>query len=400
VIAFELPKQDSLPRVRIKVMGVGGAGGNIVASMLDAQMEDIEFIVANTDAQSLHLSAAPHKIQLGMKSTKGLGAGANPERGKRAAEEDLSIIMDYLSDADIVFLTGGMGGGTGSGALPVIARALKEREILSIAVVTKPFKFEGSQCASIAQQAIDALQKEVDTLLIIPNQKLLECVDKHVSMINAFAMINSILNQSVKGIAEIITRPGYINVDFADVRTIMKDMGLAVMGTGCASGEHRALEAVEQAIASPLLENMNISGAQGVLVNISGGPDLGLHEISDAASLVSEQAAPNATVIIGSVIDQTLEGKIKITVIATGFNRTAPIEKQVVMPTAQAAAPIVMAPVASPVKEVVMPQPPVESVSVRENEAKAANVATADTTVDLDIPTFLRNQEKQRIERL
>jgi cell division protein FtsZ len=320
MIEFEIEKKrQEVPSVSIKVIGVGGAGGNTVNSMVDIEGDRIEFIAANTDAQALNLSKAQYMVQLGIKSTKGLGAGANPELGKRAAEEDIEKVMEYLEDADIVFLTGGLGGGTGSGGLPVIAHALKEKGILTIAVVTKPFLFEGKRRAAVAESSLEYLKKEVDTLIVIPNQKLLEVVDRHVSMIDAFAMINDVLNQSVKGIADIIAKPGHINVDFADVRTIMKDMGLAVMGTGRASGDHRAHEAALQAITSPLLENMNIAGACGVLLNITGGTNLGLHEINEAASVIYEQADQHANIIIGSVIDPSLTDEVVITVIATGF---------------------------------------------------------------------------------
>lgn len=304
---------------KIKVVGVGGAGGNTINSMMEAQSNGIEFIAANTDAQALELSKAHHTIQLGMKSTKGLGTGANPELGKRAAEEDIEKLLTHLEQADVVFLTAGMGGGTGSGGLPIIAHALREKGILTIAVVTRPFDFEGKRRASVAQEAIEKMRSEVDTLLILPNQKLLEVVDRQVSMIDAFAMMNSVLNQSVKSIADIITKPGHINVDFADVRTIMKDTGLAVMGTGTATGEERAKEAALQAITSPLLENMSIQGAQGVLLNITGGINLGLHEISSAASIIYEQANENAIIILGSVIDESLTDQVSVTVIATGF---------------------------------------------------------------------------------
>lgn len=304
----------------IKVIGVGGAGGNTVNSIVGSGYNGIESIVANTDAQVLALSKANHTIHIGVKSTKGLGTGANPELGKRAAEEDLDKIMEAIGDADIVFLTAGMGGGTGSGALPVVARALRERGILSIAVVTKPFIFEGKRRATVAEKAIETLRKEVDTLIIIPNQKLLDVVDQNVSMIDAFAMINEILSKSVKGISDIITKPGHINVDFADVRTIMKDMGLAVLGTGCASGEGRAGQAAMKAISSPLLENMSIKGARGVLLNISGGKNLGLHEISQAASVIYDQVDEDATIILGSVIDEALTDEVTVTIIATGFN--------------------------------------------------------------------------------
>jgi len=312
-------KQGSTAVV-IKVVGVGGAGGNTVNSIIESGYSGIECLAVNTDSQSLEISKADVKLQLGMKSAKGLGTGANPELGKRAAEEDLDKVMDVLDGSDIVFLAAGMGGGTGSGALPVIARALKEAGILSIAVVTKPFEFEGKKRARVAEDAIESIKKEVDTLLIIPNQKLLEVADKDVSMIDGFAMINNVLGQSVKGISEIITYPGHINVDFADVRAIMKDMGLAVMGSGTATGEDRATEAALQAISSPLLEDMSIQGARGVLLNITGGRNLGLHEISDAASVVYEIADADANIILGSVIDESMDEEITVTVIATGFD--------------------------------------------------------------------------------
>ncbi|HSC25089.1 MAG TPA: cell division protein FtsZ [Candidatus Babeliales bacterium] len=321
MIEFE---QESLQRpksmVSIKVIGIGGAGGNAVDSIIEAGCQGIGFVVANTDAQALEFSKAQHKIQIGVKSTKGLGAGANPEIGKRAAEEDLDKVMEALSGADIVFIIGGMGGGTGSGGLPVIARALREKGILSIAIVTRPFLFEGKRRASVAEAAIERLKHDVDTLIVIPNQKLLEVVDQHVSMIDAFAMINEgILSQSVRGLSDIITRPGHINVDYADIRTIMKDRGLAVMGTGKASGIGRARHAALQAISSPLLENMSVVGAHGVLCNITGGKGLGLHEISEAASVVYEQAHEDANIIIGSVIDENLNDEVIVTIIATDF---------------------------------------------------------------------------------
>ena len=308
MIDFEqeaLHRQKSM--VSIKVIGVGGAGGNAVNSIIESGCQGIGFIVANTDAQALEFSKAQHKIQIGVKSTKGLGAGANPEIGKRAAEEDLDKVMDAIGGADIVFIVGGMGGGTGSGGLPVIARALREKGILSIAIVTRPFLFEGKRRAAVADAAIEKLKHDVDTLIIIPNQKLLEVVDQNVSMIDAFAMINEgVLSQSVRGLSDIITRPGHINVDYADIRAIMKDRGLAVMGTGKASGVGRARASSIQAISSPLLENMSVVGAHGVLCNITGGKDLGLHEISEAASVVYEQAHEDANIIIGSVIDENL----------------------------------------------------------------------------------------------
>lgn len=403
MLEFEYPKEHEMPVARIKVIGVGGGGGNTINSMIDAQFHGIEFIAANTDAQALMLSKAPLKIQLGVKSTKGLGTGANPDLGKRAAEEDLSALMEHLEDANIVFLTGGLGGGTGSGALPVLARALKEKNILSIAVVTKPFDFEGKKRAQVAFDAIQLLKKEVDTLLIIPNQKLLNVVDKHVSMIDAFAMINSILSQSVKGISDIISKPGHINVDFADVRTIMKDMGLAVMGTGRACGIDRAAQAAQQAIASPLLENMSIKGAKGVLLNISGGPDLALYEISDAAEIITQEAHPDANIIVGSVIDPTLTDEIIVTVIATGFGEIAK-EKDISVLQSPAVEPSIAVKEESksvyhmPYRESMQQRP--ESVVAKEDtlHERSEMVEKAYAQDDLDIPTFMRQQERPMSE--
>jgi len=320
MIEFEsFSREQTTPAVSMKVLGVGGAGGNTINSIIDSGYTGIECIAANTDAQALALSKAHIKIQLGLKSTKGIGTGSNPEIGKRAAEEDLAKLMDILGDADIVFLAAGMGGGTGSGALPVIARALKDQGILSVAIVTKPFEFEGQKRACTAKIAIEQLKKEVDTLLVIPNQKLLDVADDNVSMIDAFDMINKVLGQSVKAVSDIITYPGHINVDFADVKTIMKNMGLSVMGTGIASGQDRSREAAMMAISSPLLENISIDGAKGVLLNITGGKNLGLHEISQAASIIYEKADANANIILGSVIDESMSDEVRVTVIATGF---------------------------------------------------------------------------------
>ncbi|MFT6765583.1 MAG: cell division protein FtsZ [Alteromonas naphthalenivorans] len=318
-------EKQSAQLASIKVVGVGGAGGNTINCMVESGYTGIEFIAVNTDAQALKDSHAHVKLQIGQKSTKGLGAGANPEVGKRSAEEDMDKVMEHLQDADIVFVTGGMGGGTGSGALPVVVQALKEKGILTIVIVTKPFGFEGKKRTRIAEEAIKTIKDGADTLLIIPNQKLLDLVDDKVSMIDAFNMINEVLNQSVKGISDIITRAGHINVDFADVREIMKDQGLAVMGTARATGDHRAKKAALEAISSPLLENMSIAGARGVLLNITGGANLGLHEISEAASVIYEQADENANIILGSVIDKDAGDEVSVTVIATGFDESCQV---------------------------------------------------------------------------
>lgn len=383
MIELDQEIDKNTPNAVIKVLGVGGAGCNTVNSMMTKDYHGIEFIVANTDAQALAQSSAHHKIQIGVKSTKGLGAGANPEIGKKAAEEDLDKILEVIGSADIVFITAGMGGGTGSGAVPVIAHALKELGILTIAVITKPFVFEGKRRERIALDAIESIKKEVDTLIIIPNQKLLELVDKKVSMLNAFAMINDVLNQFVKSIADIITKNGYINVDFADVHSILHNQGLAVMGTGIATGEERALKAAINAISSPLLENMQIKGAQSVLINVSGSSNLGIHEIHEAASLIYQEADQQANIILGSVIDDSLQDNIIITVIATGFSRTESIQPALnVIPEAPAAK--------------VEPKPAVREsvVFVKENwEAPVVEQSVAGIVDDLDVPAFLRNNK-------
>ncbi len=374
-------KNELTPRVKIKVLGVGGAGGNTVNSMIEAQFEGIDFIVANTDAQALNLSKANHKIQLGIKSMKGLGTGANPELGKRAAEEDIDKVMDLLADADIVFLTGGMGGGTGSGGLPVIAQVLKDKGILSIAVVTKPFIFEGKHRAQVADASLELLKKDIDTLLVLPNQKLLEVVDKNVSMIDAFAMINDVLNRSVKGIADIIAKPGHINVDFADVRAIMKDMGLAVMGTGKASGEDRAQLAAMEAIESPLLENMCIAGARGVLFHITGGTNLSLHEINAAALVIYEQADEDANIILGSVIDPDLNDEVLVTVIATGFDGQMKKESEKIEE-----------PIKATVRDEIHNDENPKAVEIKPEPQKKYELLEVN---DLDMPTFMRKKQSE-----
>lgn len=424
MIEFE---QESLHRqksmVSIKVIGVGGAGGNAINSIIESGCQGIGFVVANTDAQALEFSKAQHKIQIGVKSTKGLGAGANPEMGKRAAEEDLDKVMDAVSGADIVFIVGGMGGGTGSGGLPVIARALRDKGVLVIAIVTRPFLFEGKRRAAIADEAIQRLKQDVDTLIVIPNQKLLEVVDQHVSMIDAFAMINEgILSQSVRGLSDIITRPGHINVDYADIRTIMKDRGLAVMGTGKASGKGRARQAALEAISSPLLENMSVEGAHGVLCNITGGKGLGLHEISEAASVVYEQAHEDANIIIGSVIDETLQEEVIVTIIATDFERPTIVQEKEEIVIAEPTiahhkeefffetAPVekiveIQEPVIEPLplmKEMIFEKDnednlvfETESIQIQNDATeKKASFSYAVDSQDLDVPTFMRQKNE------
>lgn len=394
----------------IKVFGIGGAGGNAVNSMIaDSDIEAVDFVVANTDAQALDQSPAGKKIQLGAKITKGLGAGANPDTGRRAAEEDLDEIIQQATEADILFLTAGLGGGTGSGALPVVALAAKEMGILTVAVVTKPFAFEGKRRMKHAEEAIRQLEGIVDTLIIVPNQRLLEIVDAKISMLDAFAMSNNILKQAIKGISDIITKSGHINVDFADVRTIMKGMGMALMGTGVASGSSRAKEAALKAISSPLLENVSIKGARGVLINITGNSDLGLYEINEAASLVYDMVSPDAEIILGSVIDESLGDEVMVTVIATGVgNEKQPTANQIhhtgVQSYAQPSREQVISPAYSN-KEVVFPRQQenvivgdkVESASAVRRDIPASFRADQQEydMNDLDTPAYMRRKNDQ-----
>lgn len=314
----------------IKVMGIGGAGSNAVNAMiLKTTNEQVEFMIANTDAQALQRSPVFNKIQLGAKITKGLGAGSNPDLGRRAAEEDLDSITESIMHSDILFLTAGLGGGTGTGALPVIANAARELGVLTVAVVTKPFLFEGKRRQRFAEDTIKQLKNYVDTLIVVPNQRLLEVADSKISMLDAFSLSDSVLEQAISGISDIITKPGHINVDFADVKTIMKDMGMALMGTGRAQGEDRARKATVAAINSPLLENISITGAQGVLLNITGNANLGLYEINEAASMIYEMVNEDANIIIGSVIDENMNDEIMVTVIATGFEQAEAVQEKI-----------------------------------------------------------------------
>ena len=305
---------------KIKVIGVGGGGGNAVNRMIQAGIKGIEFLVANTDLQAMRHSLAPTKIQLGNKLTKGLGAGANPEIGKQAALEDTDRILEALSGADMIFITTGMGGGTGTGAAPIIASLAAELGSLTVAVVTKPFGFEGKRRRVQAEQGIRALRDTVDTLITIPNERLLNFVERGTSLNDAFKIADDILRQAVQGISDLITVPGEINLDFADVKTIMHGMGMALMGTGVSTGEHRAVEAAQRAISSPLLEEASIEGAKGVLINVTGGPDMTLFEVHEAASIIQEAADEEANIIFGTVIDPRMKDEVKVTVIATGFD--------------------------------------------------------------------------------
>jgi cell division protein FtsZ len=306
---------------RIKVIGVGGGGGNAVNRMIDAQLRGIEFIAANTDQQALNKCRATLKLQIGGLLTKGLGAGADPEVGRKAALEDTEKILEMLEGADMVFLTAGLGGGTGTGAAPIIASLAAEIGALTVAVVTKPFGFEGRRRMQQAERGVEELRSSVDTLITIPNERLLNFVERGTPLTEAFRIADDVLRQAVQGISDLITTPGEVNVDFADVRTIMTGMGMALMGTGIAKGDHRALEAAQRAISSPLLEETSIQGAKGVLINISGGYDLTLHEVAEAARIIADAVDPDANIISGMVIDPTIEEAMKVTVIATGFDR-------------------------------------------------------------------------------
>jgi cell division protein FtsZ len=307
-------------RAKIKVIGVGGGGGNAINTMIESRLEGVDFIAANTDIQALESNQAPMKIPLGGALTKGLGAGANPEVGRSAALEDITHLTEVLSGADMVFVTAGMGGGTGTGAAPIIAQVARECGALTVGVVTKPFTFEGRKRRRQAEEGIATLQACVDTLITIPNDRLLAVAGQKTTMLDAFRKADEVLLNAVQGISDLITIPGLINVDFADVRTIMKDMGRALMGTGRAVGERRALEAAQQAISSPLLEDVSITGATGILINITGGPDLTLFEVNEASTLIQEAAHEDANIIFGSVIDANLVDEVRITVIATGFD--------------------------------------------------------------------------------
>ena len=303
----------------IKVIGVGGGGGNAVQHMLSAQMEGVEFICANTDSQALRSTSVKTVLQLGGDITKGLGAGANPEIGRQAALEDRARISELLDGADMVFITAGMGGGTGTGAAPVVAQIAKEMGVLTVAVVTRPFLFEGRKRMEIAEQGIKELSQYVDSLITIPNEKLLSVLGRDISLLNAFKAANDVLLGAVQGIAELITCPGLINVDFADVRTVMSEMGMAMMGTGRGKGPGRAKEAAEAAVSSPLLEDINLAGARGILINITSGADITMGEFEEVGNTVKAFASDNATVVVGTVIDEHMEGEVRVTVVATGI---------------------------------------------------------------------------------
>ena len=361
-----------LTGARIKVIGIGGGGSNAVNRMIEAGIEGIEFLVANTDLQALKRSRAPIKIQLGSRLTKGLGAGANPNVGREAALEDTDKIIEVLEGADMVFVTTGLGGGTGTGAAPIIASLATELDALTVAVVTKPFHFEGRRRMQQADQGLRELRECVDTVITIPNERLLHTVERGVSLSDSFRVADDVLRQAVQGISDLITVPGLINLDFADVKSIMQGMGMALMGAGRATGENRAIEATQQAISSPLLEEATIQGAKGVLINITGGPDLTLFEVNAASSIIRESADDDANIIFGAVIDETLTDEMKITVIATGFDREATS-------------------IASAAATTAIPAPPPRFVARPADDLPRPMMGTPRVD-DLDVPTFIRKK--------
>jgi cell division protein FtsZ len=399
---FEIVEQTSMNSARIKVIGIGGGGGNAVNTMIGAKLTGVDFMVANTDAQSLEKSQAAIRIQLGGMVTKGLGAGANPEIGRRAAMEDQDKIKEHLAGSDMIFITAGMGGGTGTGGAPVIARVAREVGALTVGVVTKPFIFEGKKRMRQSEEGIEELKANVDTLIVIPNQRLLSIAAKTTTMLEAFHKADDVLLQAVRGISDLIITPGLINLDFADVRTVMAEMGLALMGAASASGENRAVEAAQKAISSPLLEDISIQGARGVLINITGGPDLCLHEVNEAASMIQEVAHEDANIIFGAVIDENMTDDIRITVIATGFGETKEERKPVQvnatpMPTVAAKNKKIVH-LGTIVDDLDTPtwqrkkQGTEETETVTLNNSKFQFNKTQDEDDIYDIPTFLRRQ--------
>ena len=375
----------------IKVIGVGGGGGNALDHMVASDIEGVDFICANTDVQALRKSAATTQLQLGTEITKGLGAGANPEVGRQAALEDRERIEEVIEGADMVFITAGMGGGTGTGAAPVVAQVAKEKGILTVAVVTKPFPFEGKKRALIAEAGIEALGESVDSLITIPNARLSEVLGKDITMLDAFTAANDVLLGAVQGIADVIVREGMINVDFADVKTVMSEMGMAMMGTGRASGEDRAAEAAKLAVASPLLDNVNLKGARGVLVNITSGYDVKLSELEEIGDTIKEFASDDATVVVGTVIDPEMTDEIKVTVVATGLGDKGRVEK----PEANKKPTLIKSASISPLARVEKE----DSILTKEDEPVVTEVEqskpAALSEIDLatfDIPSFLRRQ--------
>ncbi|MFC5583004.1 cell division protein FtsZ [Rhodanobacter terrae] len=385
------------PNAVIKVIGVGGGGGNAVAHMLNSNIEGVEFIVANTDAQAMTSCGSRTHLQLGGNVTKGLGAGANPEVGRQAALEDRERIEAMLEGADMVFITAGMGGGTGTGAAPVVAQLAKEKGILTVAVVTKPFPFEGRRRMQVALKGIEDLSQHVDSLITVPNEKLLSVLGRDVTLLNAFKAANDVLQGAVQGIADLITAPGLINVDFADVRTVMSEMGLAMMGSGTARGDDRAQAAAEAAIKNPLLEDVNLNGACGILVNVTAGPNLTMREFDEIGRIIHDFASEDATVVIGTSLDPEMKDDVRVTVVATGLNRAnasrqqPPIRMVETQQVQMRPRPVVLRTgTGNEVVDYAQPEMTISSHSRAESSAPAKN---AEPGFDyLDIPAFLRRQ--------
>jgi len=375
---LSVPGQEEL-KPRITVFGVGGAGGNAVNNMIQQQLAGVDFVVANTDAQALQQSKSDHRIQLGVKVTEGLGAGARASVGAAAAEESIEQIVDHLAGAHMCFITAGMGGGTGTGAAPIIAQAARELGVLTVGVVTKPFQFEGAKRMRQAEEGVETLQKMVDTLIIIPNQNLFRLANEKTTFTEAFALADDVLYQGVKGVTDLMVKPGLINLDFADVRSVMDEMGKAMMGTGEAGGEDRAIQAAEKAIANPLLDEISLQGAKGVLINITGGHDLTLFELDEAANRIREEVDPDANIIVGSTLDTDMEGQMRVSVVATGIDATEVVADMPV-PRRSMAAPLKQS-VAAEEKPQAPAEPvvaaPVEPTLFQELEQPAASMPTA-----------------------
>ena len=389
---LSLPGHDEL-KPRITVFGVGGAGGNAVNNMIEKQLDGTDFVVANTDAQALQQSHAPAKIQMGIKVTEGLGAGARASVGAAAAEESIEQIVDHLAGAHMCFITAGMGGGTGTGATPIIAQAARELGVLTVGVVTKPFQFEGSKRMRQAEEGVEALQKVVDTLIIIPNQNLFRLANEHTTFTDAFAMADDVLYQGVKGVTDLMVRPGLINLDFADVRAVMDEMGKAMMGTGEAEGDNRAIQAAEKAIANPLLDEISLEGAKGVLINITGGHDLTLFELDEAANKIREKVDPDANIIVGSTLDPEMSGKMRVSVVATGIDaetgkKSNPVPRRsMAAPLPATEAPAAPQP-AAPRGLVAMEPEAVEPTLFEDMQEQAAPVAENDLPPPAYQPTY------------
>jgi cell division protein FtsZ len=371
---IEFADENQEYQARIKVIGCGGSGGNAVNTMINFGLEGVEFITVNTDAQALNASQAPVKMSIGQNVTKGLGAGADPEKGRKAALEDVQRLKELITGADMVFITAGMGGGTGTGAAPIVAQLAKEEGALTVGVVTKPFLFEGRQRARRAELGLAQLAEHVDTLITIPNQKLLLLGDDELTFVDAFRKADEVLFQAVKGISDLITQSGIVNVDFADVKTVMNNMGRSLMGTGVAKGNNRARLAAELAITSPLLDDISVEGATGVLINVVGGPDLKMREIQEAASLVQEQAHEDANIIFGASIDESLGENVKVTVIATGFDRAEAVPAMDARAVQQAAPPTLRF---APETQKPMQRPEAPAISRRAQGAHDARTAAA-----------------------